>query len=161
MRRASRKMACQSEPAILPQRYEPKRVPGPASRWSFCRTSSTQMSRSRVTFVTLPATPRPVPSKKRQRFILCNSYRGGFAPLDLAVQGSSRCSSGNLIAAHQRNRAVLLLVVEEERTVRKPTNQVIAPVLLDNPVLSHVGSYQKLGYCINFTVSISSDPSFS
>ena len=31
-----------------------------------------------VTFVTLPATPRPVPSKKRQRFILCNSYRGGF-----------------------------------------------------------------------------------
>ena len=33
-----------------------------------CRTSSTQMSRSRVTFVTLPATPRPVPSKKRQRF---------------------------------------------------------------------------------------------
>ena len=75
-------MAYQSEPAILPQRYEPKRVPGPASRWSFCRTSSTQMSRSRVTFVTLPATPRPVPSKKRQRFILCNSYRGGFAPLD-------------------------------------------------------------------------------
>ena len=43
-----------------------------------CRTSSTQMSRSRVTFVTLPATPRPVPSKKRQRFILCNFYRGGF-----------------------------------------------------------------------------------
>ena len=98
-----------------------------------------------VTFVIFPATPRPVPSKKRQRFILCNSYRGGFAPLDLAAQGSSRCSSGNLIAAHQRNRAVLLLVVEEERTVRKPTDKVIAPVLLDNPVLSHVGSYQKLG----------------
>ena len=38
-----------------------------------------------VTFVTLPATPRPVPSKKRQRFILCNSYRGGFAPLDFAT----------------------------------------------------------------------------
>ena len=33
-----------------------------------CRTSSTQMSRNRVTFVILPATPRPVPSKKRQRF---------------------------------------------------------------------------------------------
>jgi len=33
-----------------------------------CRASSTQRSRSRVTFVTLPATPRPVPSKKRQRF---------------------------------------------------------------------------------------------
>ena len=32
-----------------------------------------------VTFVIFPATPRPVPSKKRQRFILCNSYRGGFA----------------------------------------------------------------------------------
>ena len=82
-RRASRKMARQSEAAIFQQRHEPKGVPGPASRWSFCRTSSTQMSRSRVTFVTLPATPRPVPSKKRQRFILCNSYRGGFAPLKL------------------------------------------------------------------------------
>ena len=57
------------------------------------------------------------------------------------------------------NRAVLLLVVEEERTVRKPTDKVIALVLLDNPVLSHVGSYQKLGYCINFTVSMSFDPS--
>jgi hypothetical protein len=43
-----------------------------------------------------------------------------------------------LYAAHQRNRAVLLLVVEEERPVRKPTDKVIAPVLLDNPVLSHV-----------------------
>ena len=44
--------------------------------------------------------------------------------------------------------------------VRKPTNQVIAPVLLDNPVLSQWALYQKLGYCINFTVSMSSDPSF-
>jgi hypothetical protein len=43
-----------------------------------------------------------------------------------------------LYAAHQRNRAVLLLVVKEERTVRKPADKVIAPVLLDNPVLSHV-----------------------
>ena len=34
-----------------------------------CRTSSTQMSRSRVTFVILPAKPWPVPSKNRQRFI--------------------------------------------------------------------------------------------
>ena len=59
-----------------------------------------------------------------------------------------------LYAALQRNRAVLLLVVEEERTVRKPADKVIAPVLLDNAVLSHVGSYQKLGYCINFNVSI-------
>ena len=42
-----------------------------------------------------------------------------------------------------------------------PADKVIAPVLLDNPVLSHVGIIQKLGYCINFTVSISSDPSFS
>ena len=47
-------------------------------------------------------------------------------------------------AAHQRNRAVLLLVVKEERTVRKPADKVIAPVLLDNPVLSHVcGHYTK------------------
>ena len=58
-------------------------------------------------------------------------------------------------ATHQRDCAVLLLVVKEEHTVRKPADKVIAPVLLDNPVLSHVGSYQKLGYCINFTVSIS------
>ena len=42
-----------------------------------------------------------------------------------------------LYATHQRNRAVLLLVVEEERTVRKPADKVIAPVLLDHPVLSH------------------------
>ena len=51
-----------------PQRFE-------ASSWascrttaeasSFCRTSSTQMSRSRVTFVTLPATPRPVPLEEK------------------------------------------------------------------------------------------------
>ena len=34
-----------------------------------CRASSTQRSRSRVTFVILPATPRPVPSKKRPMFI--------------------------------------------------------------------------------------------
>ena len=35
----------------------------------------------------LPATPRPVPSKKRQRFILCNSYRGGFvAPVSLPAR---------------------------------------------------------------------------
>jgi len=33
-----------------------------------CRASSTQRSRSRVTFVILPATPRPVPSKNRQMF---------------------------------------------------------------------------------------------
>jgi len=60
-----------------------------------------------------------------------------------------------LYAAHQRNRAVLLLVVEEERTVRKPADKVIAPVLLDNPVLFFLmwALYQKLGYCINFTVS--------
>ena len=32
--------------------------------------------------------------------------------------------------------AVLLLVVKEERPVRKPVDKVIAPVLLDNPVLS-------------------------
>ena len=59
-----------------------------------------------------------------------------------------------LYATHQRNRAVLLLVIEEERTVRKPAEKVIAPVLLDNPVLSHVGIIQKTRllyqfYCIN------------
>ena len=37
-------------------------------RCSFCRESSTQRSRKRVTFVMRPATPCPVPSKKRQRF---------------------------------------------------------------------------------------------
>ena len=59
-----------------------------------------------------------------------------------------------LYAAHQRNRAVLLLVVEEERTVRKPADKVIAPVLLANPVLSHVDIIPKTRllyqfYCIN------------
>ena len=63
-----------------------------------------------------------------------------------------------LYATHQRDRAVLLLVVEEERTVRKPADKVIAPVLLDNPVLSHVDIIPQLGYCINFTVSISCPP---
>ena len=48
----------------------------------FCSINKLDRSRRRVTFVILPATPWPVPSKKRQRFILCNSYRGGFAPLD-------------------------------------------------------------------------------
>ena len=52
------------------------------------------------------------------------------------------------------NRAVLLLVVEEERTVRKPADKVIAPILLDNPVLSHVDVIPKTRllyqfYCIN------------
>jgi hypothetical protein len=28
--------------------------------------------------------------------------------------------------------------------MRKPADKVIAPLLLDNPVLSHAGSYQKL-----------------
>ena len=59
-----------------------------------------------------------------------------------------------LYAAHQRNRAVLLLVVEEKRTVGKPADKVIAPVLLDNPVLSHVDIIPKTRllyqfYCIN------------
>ena len=55
---------------------------------------------------------------------------------------------------HQRNRAVLLLVVEEERPVRKPADKVIAPVLLDNPVPSHADIVPKTRllyqfYCIN------------
>ena len=95
-----------------------------------------------------PRRPAPYPRRKdRDTFyvipIAADLHRS--TSCDLAAQGSSRCSSGNLIAAHQRNRAVLLLVVEEERTVRKPTDKVIAPVLLDNPVLSRVESYQKLG----------------
>ena len=48
-----------------------------------------------------------------------------------------------LYATHQRNRAVLLLVVKEERPMRKPADKVIAPVLLDNPVLSHVDIIPK------------------
>ena len=48
-----------------------------------------------------------------------------------------------LYAAHQRNRAVLLLVVEEERPVRKPADKVIAPVLFDNSALSHVAIIPK------------------
>ena len=52
------------------------------------------------------------------------------------------------------NRAVILLVVEEERTVRKPADKEIAPVLLDNPVLSHADIIPKTQllyqfYCIN------------
>ena len=41
------------------------------------------------------------------------------------------------------NRAILLLVVKEERPVRKPTDKVIAPILLDNPVLSHADIIPK------------------
>ena len=59
-----------------------------------------------------------------------------------------------LYAAHQRNRAVLLLIVKEERAVRKTADQVVAPVLLDNPVLSHMEFIPKTRllyqfYCIN------------
>ena len=48
--------------------------------------------------------------------------------------------------------------VKEERPVRKPADKVVAPVLLDNPVPSHAGIIPKRGYCINTTVSMSSDP---
>ena len=48
-----------------------------------------------------------------------------------------------LYATHQRNRAILLLVVEEERTMRKPADKVITPVLLANPVLSHADIIPK------------------
>ena len=46
------------------------------------------------------------------------------------------------------------LGAEEERTVRKPTDKVIAPVLLDNPVLSHADIIPRIRllyqfYCIN------------
>ena len=63
-----------------------------------------------------------------------------------------------LYATHQRDCAVLLLVVKEERPMRKPTDKVIAPVLLDNPVLSHAGIIPKTRilyqfYCINKLLS--------
>ena len=59
-----------------------------------------------------------------------------------------------LYAAHQRNRAVRLLVFKKERPMRKPADKVISPVLLDNPVLSHADIIQKTRllyqfYCIN------------
>ena len=66
-----------------------------------------------------------------------------------------------LYAAHQRNRAFLLLVVEEERPVRKATDKVIAPVLPYKPVFPHAAIIPNSGYCINSTISISSDPSLS
>ena len=66
------------------------------------------------------------------------------------------CAGGYelLDSAHQRHRAVLLLVVKEERPVRKTADQVVAPVLLDNPVLSHMEIIPKTRllyqfYCIN------------
>ena len=48
-----------------------------------------------------------------------------------------------LYATHQRDCAVLFLVVKEERPVRKPTDKVIALVLLNNPILSHTGIIPK------------------
>ena len=60
-----------------------------------CRASSTQRSRSRVTFVILPATPRPVPSKKRPMFIhawtirCCRIRRG--TKYDRSWRGSKCC----------------------------------------------------------------------
>ena len=71
-----------------------------------------------------------------------------------------------LYATHQRNRAILLLVVKEERTVRKPADKVIALVLLDNPVLSHTVIITKTlllyqFYCINKLPPVPGDPSVS
>ena len=59
-----------------------------------------------------------------------------------------------LDSAHQRHRAVLLLVVKEERAVRKTADQVVAPVLPYEPVFPHAGIIPKtLGLyqqcCIN------------
>ena len=45
--------------------------------------------------------------------------------------------------------------VEEERPVRKPADKVIAPVLLDNPVLSHK-DVQMI--CGNVTVTVAPIP---
>ena len=49
-----------------------------------------------------------------------------------------------LDSAHQRHRAVLLLVVKEERAVRKTADQVVAPVLPYEPVFSHAGIIPKI-----------------
>ena len=62
------------------------------------------------------------------------------------------------LSAHERDRAVILLVVEEERTVRKAADKVIAPVLPYKPVFPHAAIIPNSGYCINSTISISSDP---
>ena len=37
------------------------------------------------------------------------------------------------------------------RSEKKGSEPIDIVFLLDHPVLSHVGSYQKLGYCINFS----------
>ena len=60
-----------------------------------------------------------------------------------------------LYAAHQRNRAVILLVAKEERTVHKPVNKVIALVLLYSPVLSYK-DVQMI--CGNVTVTVAPIP---
>ncbi len=49
-----------------------------------------------------------------------------------------RCNS------HQRHRAVLLIVVKEERAVRKTADQVVAPVLPYEPVFPHAGIIPKI-----------------
>ena len=51
-------------------------------------------------------------------------------------------------------RVAALILVKEVRAVGKATDKVIAPVLLDNPVLSHAGIIPKTRllyqfYCIN------------
>jgi hypothetical protein len=46
-----------------------------------------------------------------------------------------------LYAAHQRNRAVLLPVVKEERAVGDTTDQVIAPVWKIYPATPHAEQY--------------------
>lgn len=45
-------------------------------------TTYKQRSRSRVTFVIFPATPRLIPSKRRKRFILSRAARGTFVAAD-------------------------------------------------------------------------------
>ena len=49
-----------------------------------------------------------------------------------------------LYATHQRNRAVLLLVVEEERTVGDAADQTLAPIGKIYPATSHDEQYHKL-----------------
>ena len=61
----------------------------------------------------------------------------------VAAGAEPETDDGEVVGLAREYRAVLLLVVEEERTVRKPADKVIAPVLLDNPVLSHADIIPK------------------
>ena len=80
-----------------------------------------------VTFVIFPATPRPVPSKKRQRFILCNSYRGGFAATPLTVSRKQM-----FIPVHAKPSGFVAMT---RLFQRQPGNSRFAGLLPDSEVI--------------------------